>query len=64
MQYGELKTDFAVAAAALRRVRFDVEEYPCSINAILPGSRLRIQLTIDSSMALSPTGPSRRFYWA
>jgi hypothetical protein len=56
-QYAEpmvtLDADFAIAAAsgasdALRAEGFIVEEFPFSINARLPGSRLRIQITINS----------------
>jgi len=56
-QYAEpmvtLDADFAIvaaagAAAALRAEGFVVEEFPFSINAHFPGSRLRIQITINS----------------
>lgn len=48
-----LDADFAVAAFhgiedALRAVGFVVEVHPHSINAQLPGSRLRIQITINN----------------
>ncbi len=47
-----LDAHFAVAgsssvAECLRSRRFVVEEHPHSINAQLPGSRLRIQITLD-----------------
>jgi len=56
-QYAEpmvtLDADFAIsatpgAAEALRAAGFTVEEFPHSLNAVLPGSRLRIQITINS----------------
>jgi len=48
-----LDADFAIttatgAAAALEAAGFVVEEFPPSLNATLPGSRLRIQITINS----------------
>ena len=48
-----LDADFAISASpgiaeALRDSGFTVEEFPHSLNAILPGSRLRIQVTINS----------------
>jgi hypothetical protein len=46
-----LDADFAIttgAAAALQAAGFVVEEFPHSLNATLPGSRLRIQITINS----------------
>lgn len=47
-----LDADFALtspvgAADCLRRAGFLVEEHPYSINAALPGSRLRIQITVN-----------------
>ncbi len=56
-----LDADFAVAAAtgaadALRAAGFTVEEFPHSLNAALPGSRLRIQITVN---ALYGSFPSR-----
>jgi hypothetical protein len=47
-----LDADFAVAghshaAQALRDCGFKVEEHPHSLNAQLPGSRLRVQVTLD-----------------
>ncbi len=47
-----LDADFAIAASegaaeALKAAGFIVEEFPHSLNAVLPGSRLRIQLTLD-----------------
>ena len=47
-----LDADFAVAghaqaAQALRARGFQVEEFPHSLNAQLPGSRLRVQVTLD-----------------
>jgi hypothetical protein len=54
-----LDADFAIAAAtglvdALRSRGFVVEEHPHSINAQLPGSRLRLQITINSRYAGFP----------
>lgn len=54
-----LDAAFAVVAApgvadALRRAGFQVAEHPHSINAQLPGSRLRIQITINSRYAAFP----------
>jgi hypothetical protein len=54
-----LDADFAVAAAgavapALRERGFVVEEQPHSINARLPGSRLRLQITVNSRYAAFP----------
>lgn len=48
-----LDADFAIASStgaadALRAAGFTVEEFPHSINAVLPGSRLRIQITVNS----------------
>jgi hypothetical protein len=48
-----LDADFAIAAAtglvaALRARGFEVQEFPHSVNAQLPGSRLRLQITINS----------------
>lgn len=48
-----LDADFAItsgegAAEALKREGFQIEEFPHSLNASLPGSRLRIQITINS----------------
>lgn len=47
-----LDADFAIAGSegvveALRAAGFAVEEHPHSINALLPGSRLRIQITVN-----------------
>lgn len=55
-----LDADFAITAAtgaagALRTAGFLVEEFPHSINATLPGSRLRIQITINSRYGTFPT---------
>jgi len=55
-----LDADFAIAAAtgaaaALRAAGFTVEEFPHSLNALLPGSRLRIQLTINSRYGSFPS---------
>ena len=55
-----LDADFAIAgsegaAAALRSRGFEVEEHPHSINAQFPGSRLRIQITINSRYARFPS---------
>lgn len=54
-----LDADFAVVAApgvasALRAQGFKVEEFSHSINAQLPGSRLRLQITINSRYAAFP----------
>lgn len=54
-----LDADFAIAAAtgaaeALRAAGFTVEEFPHSLNAQLPGSRLRIQITINSRYGTFP----------
>lgn len=54
-----LDANFAVAAAgavapALRARGFVVEEQPHSINARLPGSRLRLQVTVNSRYATFP----------
>ncbi len=54
-----LDADFAIAAStgvagALRAAGFVVEEFPHSINAQLPGSRLRIQITINSRYGAFP----------
>ena len=48
-----LDADFAITASgslveALRAAGFVVEEFPHSVNAQLPGSRLRIQITVNS----------------
>jgi hypothetical protein len=55
-----LDADFAIAAAAdltdaLRQRGFAVQEFPHSINAQLPGSRLRLQVTINSRYATFPS---------
>lgn len=54
-----LDADFALASAggaadSLRAAGFAVEEFPHSINATYPGSRLRIQITINSRYARFP----------
>ena len=54
-----LDADFAVVASAglveaLQARGFRVEEFPHSINAQLPGSRLRLQITINSRYAAFP----------
>ena len=54
-----LDADFAVSAvagvgAALRGAGFIVEEHPHSINAALPGSRLRIQITVNDRYGRFP----------
>ena len=54
-----LDADFAIAAAggaaeALREFGFEVKEFPHSLNAQLPGSRLRIQITVNSRYACFP----------
>ena len=55
-----LDADFAIAAAtgataALCAAGFVVEEFPHSLNALLPGSRLRIQITINSRYGSFPS---------
>ncbi len=55
-----LDADFAITAAggatdALLACGFTVETFPYSLNAILPGSRLRIQLTINSRYGAFPS---------
>ena len=55
-----LDADFAIIAAtglveALKTRGFHVQEFPHSINAQLPGSRLRLQITINSRYAAFPT---------
>ncbi len=54
-----LDAGFAIAAAAgladaLRAAGFVVEEFPHSVNAQLPGSRLRVQITVNSRYAAFP----------
>jgi hypothetical protein len=54
-----LDADFAIASSggvqeALRSRGFEVEEHPHSINAQYPGSRLRVQITINSRYASFP----------
>ena len=54
-----LDADFAIAASAslagaLRAAGFVVEEFPHSLNAQLPGSRLRIQITVNSRYGAFP----------
>jgi hypothetical protein len=55
-----LDADFAItsgkgAAEALRAAGFSVREFPHSINAELPGSRLRIQVTVNSRYGSYPS---------
>lgn len=55
-----LDADFAIAehggvSEALSTAGFAVEHFPHSINAQLPGSRLRIQITIDARYQSFPT---------
>jgi hypothetical protein len=55
-----LDADFAVAghsrtAQSLRDCGFKVEEHPHSLNAQLPGSRLRVQITLDERYAPFPS---------
>lgn len=55
-----LDADFAIAATgglaeALRARGFVVEEHPHSINARLPGSRLRLQVTVNSRYGAFPS---------
>src|ERR1051325_6302514 len=54
-----LDADFAIASSeglveAIRSRGFVVEPFPHSINAQLPGSRLRLQITINSRYATFP----------
>jgi hypothetical protein len=54
-----LDADFAITAAAgvaeaLRAAGFTVEAHPHSLNAALPGSRLRIQITVNDRYAGFP----------
>lgn len=54
-----LDADFAITAAggvteALIARGFRVQEFPDSINAQLPGSRLRLQITVNSRYAAFP----------
>ena len=54
-----LDADFAIAAStglagALRAAGFVVQEFPYSVNAQLPGSRLRIQITVNSRYGAFP----------
>ncbi len=54
-----LDADFAIAgaagaAAALETEGFVVEEFPHSLNATQPGSRLRVQITINDRYASFP----------
>ena len=54
-----LDADFGTVAAtglveALRARGFEVQEHPHSINAQLPGSRLRLQITVNSRYAAFP----------
>jgi len=54
-----LDADFAITAAAgvseaLRAAGFTVEPHPHSINAVLPDSRLRIQITINDRYGAFP----------
>jgi len=55
-----LDADFAIVAGtgaddALRAAGFEVTVHPHSLNAILPGSRLRIQITINSRYGSFPS---------
>jgi hypothetical protein len=55
-----LDADFAItsatgAVAAFQAAGFVVEEFPHSLNATLPGSRLRIQITINSRYGTFPS---------
>jgi hypothetical protein len=55
-----LDADFAVAghsraAQALRDCGFNVEEHLHSLNAQLPGSRLRVQVTLDARYGAFPS---------
>jgi len=55
-----LDADFAIttaagAAAALQTAGFVVEEFPHSLYAVLPGSRLRNQITINSRYGSFPS---------
>ena len=55
-----LDADFALAASsgvaeALGKAGFEVEEFPYSLNALFPGSRLRFQLTVNGRYAAFPS---------
>lgn len=55
-----LDADFAIAAAAgapesLRAAGFEVEVFPHSLNATLPGSSLRIQITVNNRYGAFPS---------
>lgn len=55
-----LDADYAIASASgaaecLRAAGFTVEEFPHSINATYPGSRLRIQITVNSRYSSFPS---------
>lgn len=55
-----LDADFAIASAdgaaeALETKGFEVKRFPHSINATLPGSRLRIQITINRRYGTFPS---------
>ena len=54
-----LDADFAIATSlglvdAMKSRGFQVQEFPYSINAQLPGSRLRLQISINSRYAAFP----------
>jgi hypothetical protein len=56
-----MDADFALASAHLQSVKeqllklgFDVEDFPHSLNALRPGSQLRIQFTRDERYAAFP----------
>lgn len=58
-----LDADFAITAAtgvaeALRAAGFSVEPHPHSLNAVLPGSRLRIQITVNDRYGGFPSRAS------
>ena len=55
-----LDADFAVAASSgvadsLRSAGFQVEEFPHSLNALFPGSKLRFQLTLNDRYGAFPS---------
>ena len=64
-----LDADFAVAghtraAQALTSVGFEVKEHPHSLNAQLPGSRLRVQITLGPLPHLSFSRRSHGSLWS
>ena len=49
------QNDFAQAVAALRATGISVEQFPHSLNALFPGSRLRFQLTLNDRYCQFPS---------